>query len=102
MGKRRTRVRVEKDVLSEALKDIAKELNKLKRDKVSMNRKLSQIDNSLLGIRDKEAMLRDKITKLIAEESTLTKKKSASQGRLLELKEKLSKVEKIKSELREV
>ncbi len=102
MGKRKARIRIEKDVISEALRDIAKELNKLKRDKVFMNKKLSQIDNTLLSIRDKEAMLRDKITKLIAEESTLTKKKSASQGRLLELKERLSKVEKIKSELREV
>ena len=89
-------------VLSEALSDVSKELVKLKRDKVSLARKLSNFENEILQVQAYEVKLRDRITKLVSKESTINKKKGISQAKLLAIREKIAKIKQVQEELRDI
>lgn len=90
------------NMLKEALGDISKELSRLKRNKQSFIRKIETIEKSIQSARYRESELRDRITRLIAAESELSKKKSASLDRIVRLKEKINKIKKVQEELRDV
>ena len=82
-------------VLNEALGDISKELTKLKKNKVSLVRKLSDFEKEIINTQNRESELRDKISRLVAKESQLNKSKEVSQSKVLNLKEKIAKIKKI-------
>jgi len=99
---KRRKPKENKVLLTEALRDLTKEINVLKRDRSKLNRQISNIDKSMVGAQEKEAKLRDTISRLVARESNLNKRKSSTQSKILKLKEKLAKVSKIKQDIREI
>lgn len=92
----------QKTVLKEALSDISREINRLKRERVSIIGKMDLIEKTILQSQNKENLLRDKITRLVQQESSLNKKKSDAQSQLMRLKERLDKIKKIEQEIKEV
>jgi len=92
----------EKTLLKEALNDISKELNKLKREKELLVKKIGSIESQIIGSQDRENKLRNQISLLVAEEGQLNKKKGDLQSKMARIKEKLTKVMRIKDDLRGV
>jgi|SRR3989344_2784391 len=92
----------EKMLLKEALDDISKELNKLKREKDILVNKIGSIESQIIESQDRENKLRNQISLLVAEEGQLNKKKSDLQGKMAKIKDKLTKVMRIKDDLRGV
>lgn len=99
---KRRKPRENKALLTEALRDLSKEINVLKKDRSKLNRQIDTIDRSMVGAQEKEAKLRDTISRLVAKESSLNKRKGSTQSKILRLKEKLAKVSKIKQDIREI
>ncbi len=94
--------KAKQNVLREALGDLSKELSRLKREKQSFIKKIDSLEKSIQATQYRESALRDKITKLIAAESELSKKKSNSMNKINLIKEKINKLKKVKEELRDV
>ena len=90
------------NTLKEALVDISKELRKLKREKEDFIKKIELIEKSLQYTQYKEGFLRDRITKLIAEESNLSKRKAESLNRINSIKDKIGKIKKAEEELKQI
>jgi len=94
--------KAKQNVLREALGDLSKELSRLKREKQSFIKKIDSLEKSIQSTQFRESSLRDKITKLIAAETVLSKKKSSSMSKINLIKEKINKLKKVKEELRDV
>lgn len=91
-----------KVVLTEALSDISRELSLLNKEKSKLIGRIQTVESKILSTQNKEKDLRDKITRLISEESDLANKKANSESQIERVKEKISKIKKIKEELGEV
>ena len=91
-----------KNVLREALGDISKELVKLRRERGGLSKKVGSLDSRIVEAQNMESQLRDRISRLVATESNLTRSKGTAQTKLLALKQKLAKIKKIQEELRDV
>ena len=87
--------KAKQNVLREALGDLSKELSRLKREKQSFIKKIDSLEKSIQSTQFRESSLRDKITKLIAAETVLSKKKSSSMSKINLIKEKINKLNKI-------
>ncbi|MBT4835547.1 hypothetical protein HON86_02930 [Candidatus Woesearchaeota archaeon] len=94
--------KIKQNVLKEALADLSKELINLKKEKQAFIRKIDTLETSIQSTQFKETTLRDRITKLIAAESELSKKKSNSITKINSLKEKISKLKKVKEDLSDI
>ena len=94
--------KAKQNFLREALGDLSKELSRLKREKQSFIKKIDSLEKSIQSTQFRESSLRDKITKLIAAETVLSKKKSSSMSKINLIKEKINKLKKVKEELRDV
>ena len=94
--------KAKQNVLREALGDLSKELSRLKREKQSFIKKIDSLEKSIQSTQFRESSLRGKITKLIAAETVLSKKKSSSMSKINLIKEKINKLKKVKEELRDV
>ncbi len=92
----------EKMLLKEALDDISKELNKLKREKELLVKKIGSTESQIMESQDRENKLRNQISLLVAQEGQLNKKKSDLQSKMAKIKEQLTKVMRIKDDLRGV
>ena len=89
-------------ILSGAIKDLEREIGN------SMKLK-SELKNSLDGISDKleedrvlERKLQQKIAKLVSKEARLNEKKKLLQAKIDGISDKIGKVEKIKTEMKDV
>ncbi|MBU2406490.1 MAG: hypothetical protein KKA26_00715, partial [Nanoarchaeota archaeon] len=67
-----------------------------------LQNQISSIETTLVNTQARESKLRDEISRLVANEDGLNKRKGNVQSRILRLKEKLGKINKIKDEIKEV
>ena len=91
-----------KSVLSEAIKEIEVELNRLKREKGSLKQSFDKVSSDIDVERQREKEYEQKVGELIEKEAGLKKKKSEIESKIDRVNDKMGKMSKIKSEMREI
>lgn len=89
-------------LVPEAIKDLNKEIIRIRKERTSLNLNLRNIDSSLENARDIEKKLEEKIAELEAKEAKLKDKAKRLKQKADSLGERLSKVRVIKEQLGEV
>ena len=92
----------DKGMIREALTDLSKEISNINKQKRKLNDQTKSGDKTLETYREFEKQLQQKIAKLTEREAFLRDKRKKISLKEEILTEKLSKVEKIKSELNEI
>ena len=101
-GVKQKKVNPKRSLLQEAILDIDRELSRLSKEKGSLKRQISGIDMSVETARSLEKKLQERIAKLLEKEAALTEKKKKTQTKTDRLSDKLSKIQKIKSEMSDI
>ncbi len=96
------KLKQEKNLLSAAVKDLAKEIAQLQKTKRNIEGKLKSTGSNMSLTQSKEAKLRNELSELISKESKLAGKKEKLQQKVNDVKGKLEKVSKISRELESV
>lgn len=91
-----------KAILSSALQDLEKEMKQLLKDKKELKRNTDQIGTDMYLTQRDEKKLKKQLASLLDKESQLNSKKLQIQEKLEKLKFRMSKVSKIKDELKEL
>ena len=89
-------------LLSEALKDIEGELERLRLEKIATERGLQSIAGSISSTQEQEVELKNKVTKLVAKEEELNLKRSRLKEQIDKVKDKISKVTQLEAEMGEI
>ena len=100
--KKRVSKKGDEQYLSEALKDLSRELSELKKQKSSFETELRKEKVGLSLTQSQEQKLRDKISRLVAKEAKINEKRLSINETITKLKDKMKHVEKIKDELKGV
>ena len=90
------------NMVSEALGDLEREIKTLNSEKKKLADHINKIDLNLESSREKERELQEKIARLAEKEANLKQKKKKISSDTEELADRLSKIEKIKSELGDI
>ncbi len=106
-GKEKTRKNMEdasdnKSVLSDAIKEIDTELNRLKREKGSLKQSFEKVSSDIDMERQREKEYEQKIGELIEKEAGLKKRKSEIESKIDKVNDKMGKMSRIKSEMRDI
>jgi len=88
--------------LTEALTDVKKELENLRKKRDTLDSRLKGVGSDITSTQSQEAKMREQISALVGKEGLLNRKKNKLKGKLEGLKGKIAKVTKIKDELSEV
>lgn len=90
------------ELVKEAVSDLDREINKIRKNKSGLNSELRNLDQSLDNAKQLEKKLQAKITNLESQELDLVDKKKSLKQKNDSLSERLSKVKAIKNQLSEV
>ncbi|MFH1444983.1 MAG: hypothetical protein ABIF08_00710 [Nanoarchaeota archaeon] len=82
--------------------DLKIELEKLKAQKKDYDTALKTMQEDIKIVQDNQLKLRDKISQLVARETNLTAKRMRIEEKITSTKDKISKMQKIGTELEEV
>jgi len=92
----------QKSLLSSALKDLNREIIKLKKTKDALEKRFKRTGSNISLTQSRETELRNQLSLLISQEANLNKQKEKVQQKLNDLKVKLDKVTKISRDLEQV
>ena len=92
----------DKSMIREALTDLSKEISNINKQKRKLNDQMKSGDKTLDTYREFEKQLQQRIAKLMEREAFLREKRKKISLKEEILTDKLSKVEKIKSELNQI
>ena len=90
------------NVVKDALSDLEEEFTNLRKQKDGLNKQLRKTGSNIVGTQAEEEKLRNQISRLVAKEGVLERKRNKLKEKLDDTKEKISKVRHIKEELTEV
>ncbi|MEK6897748.1 MAG: hypothetical protein AABX28_00135 [Nanoarchaeota archaeon] len=102
MPKKKSDTIIKKSLIKEALGDINSEILNINKEKKNLNDQIQNADKNLENFRNFEKRLQQKIAALLEREAILKENKKAISLKEDRLADKLSKIQKIKSELGEV
>ena len=91
-----------KALLVDAIEDLQKDIDQLVRERDDIGNYMKQTGDEITLKQDEETKLKNKIKSLVEQEYQLMGKKSELQEKLDALKSKMSKISKIKDELKEL
>ena len=89
-------------LLTAALNDIGVELRKLQKERNALELILKNTDETINLTKTKEIAIRNKLSRMIAKEAELDRRKEKMQQQIGQLKQKIEKVSKISRDLKEV
>ncbi|MFH1255975.1 MAG: hypothetical protein V1494_01650 [Candidatus Diapherotrites archaeon] len=89
-------------LLSEALKDIEAELERLRLEKISTERGLQSVAGTISSTQDQQVELKNKVTKLVAKEEELSLKRNRLKEQIDKVKDKITKVTQLEAEMEEI
>jgi len=89
-------------LLVAALKDIGIELRKLQKERNALELILKNTDETINLTKAKEIGIRNRLSRMIAKEAELDRRKDKVQQQINQLKQKIEKVSKISRDLKEV
>ena len=89
-------------ILKSAISDLDKELANLRKQKKTIDTKVNNLGNDIIGTQTEEEKLRDQISRLVAKEGILERKRNKLKERLTNTTGKISKVKSIKDQLTDV
>ncbi len=92
----------ETNILSEALKDIERELNNLRKGKIATESKIRSLAQNIQQTQNRELDLKGKIQKLVAREEALDLQKDRLKTKIDRVKEKIQRVTAIGAEMEEI
>ena len=98
----KTVVHAEKDLLKEALKDLDRELAKLRVARIRLQKDLNSISSELGDAERKENSLREKVATLMKKEAELSKKKGILKEKIVSCDQRIEKVKAIEKGLQAV
>jgi len=102
-GSRSTlRIESHHTVLREALRDIARELGQLRREKSDLEITLDNVAGNLTSAQNREVRLKDQLRKLGSVESSLTLKRTRMRKKLESIKQKISKVRQLSNQMENI
>ena len=90
------------NVVKDALSDLEEEFSNLRKQKDGLNKQLRKTGSNIVGTQSEEEKLRNQISRLVAKEGILERRRNKLKEKLADTKEKISKVRHIKEELTEV
>ena len=94
--------RAKRGMLKEALADLSNEISNINKNKKMLNDQIKNADKSLESFRKFETKLQQKIANLLEREALLKERKKKISLDEERLTDKLSKIQRIKSELDEI
>ena len=94
--------KAKRGMLKEAVSDLNKEISSIGKEKKLLNAQINNADRDLKNFKSFQAKLQKKIELLAKREDTLKEKRKQISDNEKRLSNKLSKIQKIKSELSEV
>ena len=92
----------ERNLLDDALRDLNRELQSLRRARKKLELKMTGFSTQLGATQNQEFSLRNKISGLIKKEAALNKQKTTAKDKLVDLNHKIDKVKTIQNELKYV
>lgn len=92
----------ETNILSEALKDIERELANLRKGKITTESNIRSLAQNIQQTQNKELDLKGKIQKLVAREEALDLQKERLKAKIDRVKEKIQRVAAIGAEMEEI
>ena len=96
------KIKKETIALKDAIFDLEKEIVNLRKEKAEFDKKVKRAGSDIVGTQVEEENLRNKISRLVAKEGVLQKKRGKLKEKLDSTEEKISKVRHIKEELTEI
>ncbi len=91
-----------RELVREAVSDLDKEINRIRRDRAALNFELKNIDDSLDNAQQLERRLKEKISRLDTKEAELAEKRKKLKQKSDILGKRLSKVRALKDQLSDV
>ncbi|MDO8510589.1 MAG: hypothetical protein Q7S55_00325 [Nanoarchaeota archaeon] len=92
----------ERTLLDAALRDLNKELSGLRSSRKKLEMKMTELSDNLGSTQNKEITLRTQISDLMKKETNLTKKKTLTKDKLVDIDQKIEKVRAIQADLKTV
>jgi|SRR3989344_413190 len=92
----------ERALLDAALRDLNKELSGLRDSRRKLETKMAELSDSLGSTQSKEISLRTQISELMKKETILTKKKTSTKDKLVDIDQKIEKVRAIQADLKTI
>lgn len=92
----------ERTLLDAALRDLNKELSGLRSSRKKLEMKMTELSDNLGSTQSKEIALRTQISELMKKETNLTKKKTSTKDKLVDIDQKIEKVRAIQADLKTV
>jgi len=98
----KTRIESHHTVLREALKDIARELGQLRREKSDLEITLDNVAGDLTSAQNREVSLKDQLRKLGSVENSLNLRRTRMRKKLESIKQKISKVRQLSNQMENI
>lgn len=92
----------ERALLDAALRDLNRELAGLRSSRRKLETKMAELSDNLGSTQTKEIALRTQISELMKKETNLTKKKTTTKDKIVDIDQKIEKVRAIQADLKSV